>query len=185
MLRRILRFISRAIDFVLKIILKTLAIIYRSRFARHGNNFSFDPLGVYSFENIFVGNNVNLGYRPTLIASLSKIIIGNDVMFGPYVTIRGGNHRTDILGRSMISIADHEKRPQDDPGVIIGNDVWIGTHSIILAGVNIGDGSIVAAGSVVTRNVEPYSVVAGSPARLIAMRWDQSNIAKHKAILCN
>ena len=68
------------------------------------------------------------------------------------------------LGRSAFS----EFAP-----VVIGNDVWIGTRSMVLDGVTIGDGAIVAAGSVVTKDVLPYSVVGGVPARLIRMRFNE------------
>ncbi len=159
---------------------KMLALIYRSRFASFGKNFSFDPFGVYSYETISVGDNVNLGYNPILIASRSRIIIGNDVMFGPEVTIRGGNHRIDVVGKPMIAVRDSEKRPEDDPGVVIESDVWIGARAIILAGVTVGRGAVVAAGAVVTRSVEPYAIVAGNPARLIRKRWDAETIAEHE-----
>ncbi len=158
-----------------------LCRIYRTRFIQHGRNFSFDPSGIYSFESISVGDNVNLGYRPILIAARSKIVIGDNVMFGPEVTIRGGNHRIDIVGKPMIAISNDEKRPEDDPGVIIEDDVWIGTRAIILAGVTIGRGSVVAAGAVVTKNVAPYSIVGGNPARMIRMRWDDAIIAQHES----
>lgn len=175
--------ISRFIDLVLAIFKKALSAVYRHRFASHGSNFSFDVFGVYSWDTISVGNNVNLGYRPVLIAANSSIKIGDNVMFGPQVTIRGGNHRTDIVGRTMISITAAEKRPEDDPGVIIENDVWIGTRAIILAGVRIGEGAIVAAGAVVKDDVEPYTIVAGVPARPLRKRWDEKTIAMHRSLL--
>lgn len=164
---------------------KVVALLYRSRFASVGKNFSFDPFGVYSYENIEIGDNVNLGYRPVLIASRSKITISDNVMFGPQVTVRGGNHRIDIVGRHMTSIRDSEKRPEDDPGVVIENDVWVGTRAIILAGVTIGRGSIVAAGAVVTKSVAPYSIVGGNPARVIRKRWDEATIAEHERRLAD
>ena len=58
----------------------------------------------------------------------------------------------------------------DERDVIIGSDVWLGAYAIILPGVNIGDGAVVAAGSVVTHNVSRYSIVAGVPAREIGQR---------------
>ncbi len=124
--------------------------VLRSLFGGHGTNFRFDPQGYYSFATIYAGNNVHLGYRPILVATRSIIQIGDNVMFGPEVTIRGGNHRWDMVGRTMISIDDAEKRPEDDKGVVIGDDVWVGTRAIILHGVAIGRGAIVGAGSVVT-----------------------------------
>jgi acetyltransferase-like isoleucine patch superfamily enzyme len=60
----------------------------------------------------------------------------------------------------------------------IGNDVWIGANAIVLGGVNIGDGAIIAAGSIVTKNIEPYSIVAGCPARLIKYRFESEIIDK-------
>lgn len=140
------------------------------RFAKVGANFTYDPDGVYSFESISVGNNVDLGYRPILIATRSTITIGDNVMFGPEVTVRGGNHRIDLPGVPMIDVGDDMKRPEDDLGVVIGNDVWIGTRAVILHGVSVGDGSVIGAGSVVTKDVPPNTVVGGNPARVIRER---------------
>ncbi|MEL7250862.1 MAG: acyltransferase [Bacteroidota bacterium] len=95
----------------------------------------------------------------------SNIKIGNYVMMGPHVTIHNSKHnfeRTDIpmikqgattLGQSTIE-----------------DDVWIGSHAIILPGVDIKEGTIVGAGSVVTKTFPPYSIIAGNPARLIRSR---------------
>lgn len=160
-----------------------LSRIYLTRFARVGRKISFDPFGVYSYENIYLGSSVNLGYRPVLIAGKSKIIVGNHVMFGPQVTIRGGNHRIDLLGRYMDMVKNDEKRLEDDPGVIINDDVWIGTRAIILAGVTIGRGAVVGAGAVVTKSVPPYAVVGGNPAKIIRMRWSQSEILEHERLI--
>lgn len=60
--------------------------------------------------------------------------------------------------------------------VVIGHDVWIGTDAMILSGVSVGNGAVVAARSVVTRDVPPYAVVAGSPARIVKFRFDQPTI---------
>ncbi len=157
--------------------------LIRSAFKKYGKNFRFDPDGVYSFQTIEVGNNVNLGYRPILLAPRSRIIIGNDVMFGPEVTIRGGNHRIDLLGRTMISITNEEKRLEDDLGVVIEDDVWIGTRAIILHGVTIGRGAVVAAGAVVNKSVPPYAIVGGIPARVLKFRFDIETILEHEHLL--
>lgn len=61
--------------------------------------------------------------------------------------------------------------------IVVGNDVWVGTRAIILSGVTIGDGAIVAAGSVVTKDVPPYAIVAGNPARLVRYRFSDETIA--------
>jgi virginiamycin A acetyltransferase len=61
---------------------------------------------------------------------------------------------------------------------VIGNDVWIGYQALIMPGVRIGDGAIVAAGAVVTADVEPYTVVGGNPARTIRRRYEEADIER-------
>ncbi|MBB5480255.1 acyltransferase [Micromonospora parathelypteridis] len=150
------------------------------RFAARGDNFTFDPDGVYTCETIEVGRNVDLGYRPVLMAARARIRIGDNVMFGPEVTIRGGNHRIDQVGVPMIAV---DKDPDDethDRGVVIGDDVWVGTRAVILHGVTIGRGAVIGAGAVVTRSVPPYAVAAGNPARVIRLRWPLETIQDHE-----
>ena len=150
------------------------------RFAARGDNFTFDPDGIYTYETIEVGRNVDLGHRPVIMAARSRIRIGDNVMFGPEVTIRGGNHRIDRVGAPMISV---EKAPSDaalDRGVTIGDDVWVGTRAVILHGVTIGRGAVIGAGAVVTRPVPPYAVAAGNPARVIRLRWPVETIISHE-----
>lgn len=104
-------------------------------------------------------------------------------MFSTRGYYSGRNHRIDIVGRTMVSIKDHEKREIDDKGVIIGNDVWIGTRAIILSGVVIGDGAVIAAGAVVTKDIPPYAIVGGNPAKIIKYRFSDDEIKKHETIL--
>lgn len=171
------------VDAPAKLVRMLLCAILARRFRSRGRRFQFDPYGLYSFDRITVGDNVNLGYRPILVASRSEIVIGNDVMFGPEVTIRGGNHRIDVVGRPMIDISEQEKRPGDDLGVTVGNDVWVGTRAIILAGVTVGNGAVVGAGAVVTKDVPAYAIVAGNPARVLKMRFSEEQIVEHEASL--
>jgi acetyltransferase-like isoleucine patch superfamily enzyme len=110
-----------------------------------------------------IGNNSSIGTY-NYIGCSGFIEIGNNVMMGPRVGLFAENHlfdRTDI--------------PMHEQGVKlefikIEDDCWIGTNSVILAGVTVGKGSIIAAGSVVTKDVKPYSLVGGVPAKLIRSR---------------
>jgi serine acetyltransferase len=64
------------------------------------------------------------------------------------------------------------------PGVIIGNDVWIGMDATILSGVTVGNGAVIAAGSIVNKNIPAYAIVAGNPAKVVKYRFDQETIDK-------
>ena len=78
--------------------------------------------------------------------------------------------------RSPITFADKPYFNEFPGTVIIGNDVWIGSHATVVDGISIGDGSIVAAGSVVTKSVQPYAIVGGVPARPIRHRFSEETI---------
>ena len=123
-------------------------------------------------QNIYVGNNVAFGVGLDVLTTRAKLYVGNDVMFGPNVVIVTGDHRLDIRDRTMISIRDDEKLPENDQDVVIEDDVWIGANATILKGVTIHTGSVVSAGAVVTKDVAPYTLVGGVPAKEIKKRFE-------------
>lgn len=94
-----------------------------------------------------------------------NIVIGRDVMMAPEVLIFRGNHRFSAPDIPMIRQGDEEASP-----VVIGDDVWIGQRAILTPGRRIADGTVVAAGAVVTKDFPPYSVIGGNPARLLKSR---------------
>ena len=113
---------------------------------------------------ITIGRDCNFGAFNHITAS-NKIIIGDNCLTGKWVTISDNDHGTTNL-------EDLKKRPQDRDivskgPVIIGENVWIGDKATILGGVTIGNGAVIAANSVVTKDVPPYSVVGGIPAKVI------------------
>jgi len=114
---------------------------------------SGDPL-ITIGDNFYLNSNCHL---------LGEIKIGENVMIGPKTIIWGRDHGME-LGMPMKS-QNHTKAP-----IIIGDDVWIGAGVIILKGVEIGEGCVIGAGSTVTKNIPPYFIAVGNPAKPIKKR---------------
>ena len=112
--------------------------------------------------HITVGNHARIN-TGTLLASHSAIVIGNDCLIGEYVSIRDADHGTG-MGQPM------RKQAHTSAPIVVGHNVWIARGVVILQGVTIGDGAIVAANSVVNRDVPAGAIVGGVPAKLIKMR---------------
>jgi acetyltransferase-like isoleucine patch superfamily enzyme len=102
--------------------------------------------------------------RGTIVTARAPINIGDDALIGPFVVINSGNHGYANKLVPMNS-QEHVAAP-----ITIEEDVWIGAQTVVLKGVTVGRGAVVAAGSVVTKDVPPYAVVAGTPARVINYR---------------
>ncbi len=112
---------------------------------------------------LVIGDDVGISQN-CFIQVRGKVTIGSHVMFGPNVSIFSENHGFNDLVMPMIS------QPTVRGEVIIEDDVWLGTRSVILSGVRIGKGSIIAAGALVNRDIPPYSIVAGVPGKVIKSR---------------
>ena len=184
MTRRIIYVIYTISDFIVRGVYKFGILPFkRQLFSSCGKNVTIVKGSSFTFRNIYLGNNVSIGGNAMFMCTRARIVVGNNVMFGPRVSIITGGHRMDILGKYMIDIKDKDKRPEDDRDIVICDDVWVGANSIILRGVTVGEGSVIAAGSVVTKDVIPYSIVGGSPARILKMRFTEDEIIIHKNIL--
>lgn len=135
----------------------------------------------------YCGSNVDIGRKISFSSQVSlgdnssigdychmsgKISIGNNVMISPNVAFLSSNHKFSRIDIPMNRQGGIEKE------IIIGDDVWIGYGVIILAGVKIGNGAIVAAGSVVTKNVSEFDIVGGNPARIIKNRKIEYGVNK-------
>jgi virginiamycin A acetyltransferase len=112
-----------------------------------------------------------------------KLIIGKfcQIATGVRFIMNGGNHA--IKGFSTFPFAafgnewsDIPLEPQSKGDTIVGNDVWIGNSATIMPGIKIGDGAIIATNAVVTKNVDPFTIVGGNPATLIRKRFDEETI---------
>nr|WP_212757524.1 CatB-related O-acetyltransferase [Stenotrophomonas maltophilia] len=104
------------------------------------------------------------------------------------VIFGGGEHRLDWVTTYPLRIAlnspgaGHDGHPHTKGPTRIGNDVWIGHGAMIVSGVTVGDGACIGAGAVVSRDVPPYAVVAGNPAKVVRSRYDEQTIARLQAI---
>lgn len=133
-----------------------------------GDNVRFnDSVRLYANNGgkIIIGQKTSVQFGSVLdAANDGKIVLGDNIMIGPNVYIRASNHEfTDL----SVPIRDQGHKGGH---VIIGNDVWIGTGVVILPDVTIGDGSVIGAGSVVTRSIPGYGVAVGNPAKVIKFR---------------
>lgn len=157
--------------------------LVKSMFSSCGKNVIIGDKGKFTYSHISIGNDVSIGEFAYFMCKIAHIHIGNHVMFGPHVFMITGSHRIDLVGRYMKSIKETEKKPENDQDIIIADDVWIGANAMILKGVTIGEGAVVAAGSVVTKDVVPYTVVAGIPAKKIKDRFSEEELRMHKEML--
>lgn len=107
---------------------------------------------------IIIGNRTRIGLGNTLIG---PVHVGSDIMFAQNIVVSGLNHGYDDISRP-ISV-----QPTQTGLITIEDECWIAANSVITAGVTVGKHSVVAAGSVVTRDVDPYTIVAGNPAKPI------------------
>jgi len=107
---------------------------------------------------VIIGERTRIGLGNTIIGPVN---IGNDIMFAQNITVSGLNHGYEDIS-TPISL-----QPTSTSPITIEDEVWIGANSVIVAGVTVGKHSVVAAGSIVTRDVPPYSIVAGNPAKLL------------------
>lgn len=138
--------------------------ICKEKFLFFGENAEF-RMGAYAVQcsNIKIGKNVVIRPNCVLMASQDSVIdIENDVLVGSGVHIYVSNHRFDD-----VSLPIYHQGHSPSEAVKIKEGSWIGAGAIILPGVTIGKNSVVGAGSIVTKNVEDFTVVAGNPAKLI------------------
>lgn len=116
----------------------------------------------YFSSRISLGDYSGIGVNARIHGTCK---IGNHVMMGEDCIVITRNHRYSRMDIPMMNQGFEEEKP-----VTIGNDVWIGDRVTILPGVQIGDGCVIGAGAVVTREIPPYSIAAGVPAKVIRSR---------------
>lgn len=155
-------------------------------------------------KGVSLGNRVHIGPGSILWAPES-LSVEDDVYIGKYCAIqvngRIGQYTMVANNVGVVGRLDHDYRAVGKPirfspwvgddtsisdqhaSVDIGEDVWIGYGATVLSGVKVGRGAIVAAGAVVTKDVESYSIVAGIPAKAVGMRFTESEIQEHERLI--
>ena len=174
------------LKFFFKLVITNLKLLYkfrcgyyisRSAIIQSKKNLIMDKRAEMQDYVIIKGtrNKVEIGKNSlinpfTIIYSGSGVTIGENVMIGPHCMIASGNHGFKQTKIPMRFAKDISSGP-----IIIGDDVWIGANSVITDGVKIGYEAVIAAGSVVTNDVKPWSIVGGVPAKVIGNRKNKTN----------
>ena len=147
---------------------KYITVGNNSHFGVQAELTAWDAFGDDRFTpSIEIGDNVSIGSY-CHITAINRIVIGNGVLTGRWVTITDNSHgKTDYISLQEPPI---ERKIYSKGPVIIGKNVWIGDKATLLPGVTIGDGAVIGANAVVSKDVPPFCVVAGNPAMIKAIR---------------
>ena len=156
---------------------------FPNQFGACGNNVVLlYPLHIVSPQSVYIEDNVKLTNGLSIInAPTEKVIIKKYTEFAANCTIVTNNHRSTVGVPQFILGASHVNDKSGD--VVIEEDVWLGAGATILAGVRLGRGCIIGANSLVTKDVPPYAVVAGSPAKIIKKKFNNTQIINHEKTL--
>jgi len=158
------------LDFIIAYIpgrtgIRVRRIAFKIKVNKSGKNVNIGiGVQILGGKNIQTGSNIGINSNSVLGAHHGKITLGNNVIIGQNVVVRASDHKSESIEVPII------EQGQTGGEIIIGNDCWIGANSVITRNVKIGDHSVVAAGAVVTKDVEPFSIVGGVPSKLIKKR---------------
>lgn len=172
------------------ILIRGVYVLYMSYFGIRRKKFAYcaksvvitPPVFINNPKNVYLYDNTNISSNSFISTPNAKFIIKSNCCIAERLTVHTGNH-TMIVGKFCRSITDENKPDGYDKDVIIENDVWIGCNVTLLSGVIVGRGSIVAAGAVVCKDVLPYSIFGGVPAKFIKFKWSKREILEHEKVL--
>lgn len=166
---------------------------------RFGSHTTIDSTSIFEGANrlgnnsVFLNSSIGYGSYVSESSFIKNTKIGKFTCIAPSVMTVAGNHPLNFVSvhpafyslhqiPSYVNETKFEEYKYIDQkkkiSIVIGNDVWIGTRATILEGVNIGDGAVVGAGAVVTKDVPPYAIVGGVPAKIIKYRFNDETINK-------
>ena len=149
----------------------------RNSLSSVGSNFRFGYSSNLEVPKSFtVGDDFFCGpYAYFSSNAKTKVTIGNSVMFGHQCMVIAGNHNISDPNMTMMNAP---KLFDMDEGIIIEDDVWVGARSVILDGSHVSEGTVIAAGAVVSCKTKPYSIYGGIPAKFIKFRFSKTDIEK-------
>ena len=138
-------------------------------------------------DNLVMMEGADLEPGALILNVHAKFIMGRFSGAGPNLTVITGNHMS-VIGKYLMQVTDEDKKLYDpestqDQDVILEEDVWLGANVVLLNGVKIGRGAVIAAGSVCRNKIPPYSIVAGNPAKVVGFRFTPEQIEEHEALL--
>jgi acetyltransferase-like isoleucine patch superfamily enzyme len=159
-------------------------LVFRKRWRRLNEHNFTAAKNIFNISKVVVGNN---SYGALEVYSWLN---NNDKLYiGSYVSISSdvkfiidGNHNTSYLTtfpfEAILFDEITDSNVVGKGSISIGDDVWIGMNSMILSGVNVGQGAVIGAGSVVAKDIPPYAIVAGNPAKIVKYRFPQGIVEK-------
>lgn len=156
--------------------------IKRNKFGYIDDNVIITPPLSGNLNNVYIYDRVGIGHHAILSTPNAKIIIKGNCAIAEHLAIHTGNHAR-LVGKFVTDITEETKPEGYDHDVIIEKDVWIGAKVTILAGVHVGRGATIAAGAVVNKDVPPYSIVGGVPAKVLKYYWTVDQILEHESSL--
>ena len=146
----------------------------------NSNNFT-EMLNDFNIRQVEVGEGTYGGLNVLTFDDSHMLKIGAYCSIGPGVQfVLSADHRLDVVSTYpwKVKILGQENEAISKGDIVVEDDVWIGMNSIVLSGVRIGKGAVISAGSVVTKDVPPFAIVGGVPAKVIKYRFEQDVIKK-------
>ena len=155
----------------------------KSRLGYYGRNSVLEyPITIDSPQSVFLSENSRIRVGSAIINTpYERVYIGKYTVISPFCMLVPNNHRSTVTIPQCLLGASHINDKSAD--LHIGEDVWCGARAVVLSGADLGRGCIVAANSVVNKPVPPYAVVAGAPAKIIAVKFSVEQILEHEKAL--
>ena len=155
----------------------------KGKFGYLADNVAFTPpMWLNRKENIYLYENTNIAANSYISAYNAKFIVKKNCAIAEGLTVHTGNHAR-ILGMFITKVTEDIKPKGYDKDVVIEEDCWIGCNVTLLCGVTIGRGCTIAAGAVVNKDIPPYCIAGGVPAKVIKRIWTIDQILDHEAKL--